>query len=79
MTEIIFRKIVIGIHFLRSPIRLHGEGGVYDLYYSQPPGGAIKELAASLLRTSETHPILSVKKNHKVITIKHWGNSLIAI
>ncbi len=22
-----------------SPIRLHGEGGVYDLYCSQPPGG----------------------------------------
>ncbi len=25
--------------FDSSPIRLHGEGGVYDLYCSQPPGG----------------------------------------
>ncbi len=25
--------------FDASPIRLHGEGGVYDLYCSQPPGG----------------------------------------
>ncbi len=26
-------------YFDSSPIHLHGEGGVYDLYCSQPPGG----------------------------------------
>ncbi len=38
-----------------DPIRLHGEGGVYHLYCSQPPGGQ-KEPTASLFRTIQTHP-----------------------
>ncbi len=44
MTKTIFRKIVLEeffyfYFFYSSPIRLHGVGGVYDLYCSQPPGG----------------------------------------
>ncbi len=41
MTKTIFWKIVLEVYFFfdSSPIRLHGEGGVYDLYCSQPPGG----------------------------------------
>ncbi len=41
MIKTIFRKIVLEVEliFLFSPIRLHGEGGVYDLYCSQPPEG----------------------------------------
>ncbi len=49
-------SVIFIFYFDWSPICLHGEGGVYDLYCSQPPG-AIKEPAASLLRTSETHPV----------------------
>ncbi len=32
-------SVIIFFYFDWSPIRLHGEGGIYDLYYSQPPGG----------------------------------------
>ncbi len=45
-------SVIFFFFFDWSPIRLHGEGGVYD----QPPG-VIKEPAASLLRTCEAHPI----------------------
>ncbi len=43
LTKTIFRKIVLAVQFIfyfdSSPIRSHGEGRVYDLYCSQPPGG----------------------------------------
>ncbi len=32
-------SVINFFYFDSSPIRLHGEGGVYDLYCSQPPGG----------------------------------------
>ncbi len=37
-----------------SCIRLHGEGGVYDLYWDKPPGGD-RDTMASLLRISVAH------------------------
>ncbi len=35
----LYWKCNLFFYFDWSPIRLHGEGGVYDLYCSQPPGG----------------------------------------
>ncbi len=35
----LYWKCNLFFYFDSSPIRLHGEGGVYDLYCSQPPGG----------------------------------------
>ncbi len=42
--NVIIWKCNLFIYFDWSPIRLHGEGGVYDLYYSQPPGGDQRQL-----------------------------------
>ncbi len=37
ISENSFGSIIIFLFW--SPIRLHGEGRVYDMYCSQPPGG----------------------------------------
>ncbi len=59
MTKSIFRKIVLEvwliIYFDSSPIHLHGEGGVYDLYCSQPPGGDQRARSFTFPDTWGTH------------------------
>ncbi len=50
------------------PIRLHGEGGVYDLYCIQSPGGD-QDALASLFKTCAVH----FEKAHSVfILILFW-------
>jgi len=43
--------------------RLHGEGGVYDLYCSQPPGGDQNALD-SLFKMCTSHLVMTMKKEH---------------
>ncbi len=57
-------------YFDSSPIRLHVEGGVYDLYCSQPAGGD-QRAAASLLKTWYTHTLTYVKHwNYWIVQLK---------
>ncbi len=52
-----------------SPIRLHGEGRVYDLYCSHPPGD--EQRARSF--TCEAHPVPTLKRKVQVIEQKSEG------
>ncbi len=70
--EICIGSVIIVFCFDRSPIRLHGEGGVYDLYSSQPPGG--DQRARSFTFKDEwdrpaENTIFKVRVNWKVATI----------
>lgn len=48
-----------------SPICFHGEGGVYDLYCSQPPGG---DQRAHRFTFFETHPNINMQSLSQVFT-----------
>ncbi len=51
-------EVKLIILFLSRPIGLHREGGVYELYWDQPPGGD-QDAMASLLMISAAHMLLT--------------------
>ncbi len=62
------------IYFYWSLIRLHGEGGVYDLYCSQPPGGDQRARSFTFKDKWDTPGLCPL--NHKLIGYYLSSNQL---